>query len=195
MNGVTACLVTRGDQPEKMREIRESLIFDDVIVWDNSTAPFDAKCAGRYYAALGARNDIVYFQDDDVIVPRETQRELVDSYQPGVMVANWGHGETPAGYDDLPLVCGGGIVDRDLPWQCALRYLDRWPLDDGFLYEADFVIGVLYPAFEHRYLPFEIDYGIAQHDSRLCNQEWQRDLKPEITERARTIRDEVLASV
>jgi hypothetical protein len=55
VNGVTACLVTRGDQPEKMREIRESLIFDDVIVWDNSTAPFDAKCAGRYFAALGAR--------------------------------------------------------------------------------------------------------------------------------------------
>lgn len=194
MNGITACLVTRGDQPDKIREILESLIFDDVIVWDNSTAPFDAKCAGRYYAALGARNDIVYFQDDDVIVPRATQQQLVDAYQPGVMVANWGHGTDPAGYDDLPLVGGGGVVDRDLPWQCALRYLDRFSLDDGFLYEADFVIGVLYPAFEHLHLPFEIDHAIAQHPSRLCNQDFQHALKFEMTERARAVRDaEVLA--
>jgi len=187
---VTACLVTRGDQPDAMARIRESLIFDQVIVWDNSTAPFDAKCAGRYYAALGSRTRVVYFQDDDVIVPRETQQAIVAAYRPRVMVANWGHGDDPDGYDDLPLVGGGAIVDRDLPWIGLSRYLERFPLDDGFLYEADFVAGVLYRQFEHLRLPFEIDPSIAQDPSRLCSQEWQRDLKLEITVRARGIRDD-----
>lgn len=186
---VTACLVTYGDRPDHIAEIRESLIFDRVVVWDNARAPVDAKCAGRYFAALTATTEIVYFQDDDVLVPKETQRALVDAYSPGIMVATWGHGDDPDGYDDLPLVCGGGIVERFLPWRAMARYLAVYPMDDEFFYEADFVAGILYPAFRHVDLPFEIDLSIAQHPSRLCNQEWQRDLKLEITERARRIRD------
>jgi hypothetical protein len=57
------------------------------------------------------------------------------------------------------------------------------------MYEADFVAGVLYPTFRHLHLPFEIDLAIAQHPSRLCNQPWQLDLKYQVTERARQIRD------
>lgn len=186
---VTACLVTRGDQPEMMARIRESLIFENVVVWDNSTAPFDAKCAGRYFATLSARTEVVYFQDDDVLVPEETQRALVAAYSPGIMVATWGHGDDPAGYDDLPLVCGGGIVERFLPWRAMSAYLAAYPMDDPFFYEADFVAGVLYPAFRHLDLPFEIDLSVAQDPSRLCNQEWQRETKRIVTERARALRD------
>jgi hypothetical protein len=101
------------------------------------------------------------------------------------MVANWGHGDNPDGYDDLPLVCGGGIVDRDLPWQCATATSSTGRSTTGSSTKPTSSIGVLYPAFEHLYLPFEIDYGIAQHDSRLCNQPWQRDLKLKITNQAR----------
>lgn len=184
----TACLVTRGDQPEMMERILGSLIFDDVVVWDNSQGA-DMKCAGRYFAAHLAKNQAVYFQDDDVIVPEETQRQLAQAYTTGVMVANWGHGETPDGYDDMPLVCGGAIVDRALPWKALAQYLAEWPLDDAFLYEADFIAGVLYPHFRHLHLPFEINMPVAQHPSRLCNQPWQKALKLEITDRARAIRD------
>lgn len=187
---VTACLVTRGDQPEMMKRIRESLIFENVIVWDNSERAEDMKCAGRYGAVREATTRAVYFQDDDVIVPRETQLELLDAYEPGVMTAVYAHGENPDGYDDLPLVCGGAIVDRELPWQALERYLERYAYDDAFLYESDFVAGVLYPAFRHLYIRFDIEMPVAQHPSRLCNQPWQRELKLEITERARGIRDE-----
>jgi len=121
--------------------------------------------------------------------PPETQQAIVAAYRPRVMVANWGHGDNPDGYDDLPLVGGGAIIDRDLPWIGLSRYLERFPLDDGFLYEADFVAGVLYRQFEHLRLPFEIDLSIAQDPSRLCNQEWQRELKWAITNRARSVRD------
>lgn len=191
---VTACLVTRGDQPEMMDRIRQSLIFEHVVVWDNSLRWLDAKCGGRYMALLEAETDVVYFQDDDVIVPPATQQRLVSEYMPGVVVANWGHGETPGGYDDLPLVCGGAILDADLPWPALNRYLERWPADDGFWYESDFVAGVLYEDFRHLHLPFEINLEVAQDGTRLCNQPWQRDLKLEITGRARAIRDAAMVA-
>lgn len=188
---VTACLVTRGDQPEMVERILDSLIFPHVVVWDNSREPVDWKCGGRYLAALKTPTPFVYFQDDDVLVPLETQRALLDEFDPDVdvCVANWGHGDTPDGYDDLPLVCGGAIVERSAPWLAILRYAANYPLDDAFGYEADFVVGALYPSFRHVHLPFEIDLPIAQAPSRLCNQSWQRDLKLEITNRARAIRD------
>jgi hypothetical protein len=189
---VTACLVTRGDQPEMMGKIRESLIFKNVVVWDNNVDG-DFKCAGRYKAAEIASHDIVYFQDDDVIVPQATQKALLEQYEPVVMVANWGHGENPDGYDDLPLVCGGAIVDRELCFQAWDRYEQAWPADEEFMYEADFALGVLYPAFRHIYEVFEIDLSIAQHPSRLCNQPWQKELKLKITEQARQVRDMVTA--
>jgi hypothetical protein len=172
-----------------MERILADLIFDHVIVWDNSTRPWDVKCAGRYRAAQEAKTPVVYFQDDDVIVPRATQWALLEAYEPGVMVANWGHGDNHGGYDDLPLVCGGAIVDRDLPLAAIDRYLEEYEADDGFYYEADFIVGVLYPAFKHLHLPFEINMPVAQHPSRLCNQPWQANLKLAMTHRARELRD------
>jgi len=173
-----------------MRKVLDSLLpFGEVVVWDNSERTRDWKCAGRYAAAGLARLGVVYFQDDDVIVPVSTQQALLASYEPGVCVANYGHGENPDGYDDLPLVCGGAIVDSELCADAIRRYAEHYPLDDDFGYEADFVVGALYPRFVHLYEPFEIDLSIAQSPERLCNQPWQRDLKLEITNRARAIRD------
>jgi hypothetical protein len=191
---VTACLVTRGDQPEMMERIIGSLIFENVIVWDNSRDP-DWKCAGRYMAAAMSPTELVYFQDDDVFVPQDTQQALWDAWHVGApdIVACWGHGENPDGYDDLPLVCGGAITCASSAWAGIRRYAEHWPLDSSFMYESDFVVGVLYQEVQHLHLPFDINYEIAQHPSRLCNQPWQKDLKLEITNRARAIRDGVLA--
>jgi len=170
----------------------DSLIFDDVIVWDNSVQE-DRKTAGRYWPLLEANLGVVYFQDDDVFVPPDTQRRIVESYMPGVMVANYGHGETPDGYDDMPLLHAGAIVDSGLPWIGLDRYLEFHPLDDDFLYEADFIAGILYDTFTHVHLPHEIVMEIAQHPSRMCNQPWQKERKLKITNRARVIRDMVFA--
>lgn len=184
---VTACLVTRGDVD--MGPILDSLIFENVLVWDNSSKPFDAKTAGRYYASEMATTHVVYYQDDDVLVPRTTQLALLDAYEPGVPTAVYAHGENPDGYDDLPLVGAGALVDQELPWQALDRYLTHHPdLDDGFYYDCDFIAGILYPRFKQVHLPFEI-LPVAQHESRLCNQPWQAALKLLVTERARAIRD------
>lgn len=191
MPDVTACLVTRGDQPDMMSQIRESLIFDRVVVWDNSVRP-DWKTAGRYMAALLSTTDLVYWQDDDVIVPPETQAELVDQFE-WPIVANYGHGENADGYDDLPLVCGGAVASRTAAWDAIGRYAANHLLDVDFKYDCDFAVGVLYPRFKHVHLPFHINLAVAQHPSRLVNQPWQRETKLRVTERARAIRDTVLA--
>lgn len=185
---VTACLVTRGDQPVMMDRILGSLIFPRIIVWDNSERD-DWKCAGRYKAAELAATDLVYFQDDDVVVPEETQQALLAEYDGEDCLANWGHGDNPDGYDDLPLVCGGAIVNRHAAADAIGRYATHYPLDDDFAYEADFVVGVLYRNWRHVHLPFEINMQVAQHPSRLCNQPWQRDLKLHVTNQARAVRD------
>jgi hypothetical protein len=188
---VTAVLVTRGDQEEFVERIVASLIFEDVLIWDNSKRE-DRKAAGRYFALLEETKGVVYFQDDDVLVPRSTQRALLDEYEPGVVVTNWAHGETPGGFEDVAFVGAGAILDADLPWIALDRYLDEFPLDEEFLYEADFVAGVLFPKFRYVHLPFEIELRIAQHPSRLCNQSFHPEAKQRITERARSIRDGVL---
>lgn len=193
-DGITACLVTRGDQPEMMERIVDSLIFSNVIVWDNSREP-DWKCAGRYMAAAMSSTDIVYYQDDDVLVPAETQRKLAlwwqnVEYGDYGVVANWGHGADPDGYEDLPLVCGGAVGSRKAAWAAIRRYAEHHPLDEQFMYEADFVVGALYPSFRHVHLPFDINMPVAQHPSRLVNQPWQKATKLKLTERARAIRDQ-----
>lgn len=181
---VTACLVTRGDVD--MHPILDSLIFPNVIVWDNSERS-DLKVAGRYQAAREAKTRVVYFQDDDVIVPPDTQRALVAEYEPGVLVSNWAHGDDTDGLDDVAMVGAGAIVDRRVPRYAEWQYLTRWPLNRDYLFEADFVVGVLAP-HRHVHLPFEIR-DVSYNGRRLCDEPWQRELKHTVTERARRIRD------
>lgn len=182
---VTACLVTRGDAD--MQPIFDTLIFPNVIVWDNSAMP-DWKVAGRYMACLLSETRFVYFQDDDTIVPQETQHGLLAAAGTADIVATWGHGENPDGYDDLPLVCGGAIADKHAAWDAIGRYAAHHPLDTDFMYEADFAVGVLYRNWHHITHPFDIR-DIAENGQRLADEPWQRDLKLEITTRARAIRD------
>lgn len=183
---VTACIVTRGDVD--LEPIMDSLTgYDDVIVWDNSVRP-DWKCAGRYMAAMEAATDLVYFQDDDTIVPLETQIGLLEEYVGEDCLAVWGHGDNADGYDDLPLVCGGALVDRFSAWRGIVKYGAAHPLDDDFKYEADFVVGALYRNWRHLRLPFEIR-DVAYNGRRLADEPWQRETKKKLADRARVIRD------
>jgi len=181
---VTACLVTRGDQPEQMRLIIDTLPYGEIIVWDNSRREHDLKTAGRYAAMSMAQNDVVYFQDDDVLFSHHD--ELLAAYEPGTITAVYAHGENDGGYGDLPLVGAGALADR----HAVAHALETLEQDDESLAYADFHVGVLTP-FKHVDLPFLVDMGIAQHPSRLCNQPWAAEAKRRVTERARAIRDNV----
>ncbi len=178
---VSACLVTRGNVP--MDHILDTLSgFDEIIVYDNKRE-LDLKVAGRLEAIRRARNPVVYTQDDDVIFRH--QKLLLDQYEPGVLVANDGHGANPGGYDDLAFTCAGGVLDRDLFLDAADRYLAVWPNDSEWRYECDFVTGMLTP-FRHVVLPYERLY--VDDNTRMCRQPWQETLKAKITARARELR-------
>src|SRR6188472_2145520 len=101
-NDVTAVLITRGDQPEMIARIQDTLLdYAAVVIWDNSVQE-NRRIYSRFLAMAGT-TDVCYTQDDDCIVPRETQQALLDAYEPGVITSNYGHGDNDGGYGDLPL--------------------------------------------------------------------------------------------
>lgn len=185
---VTVVLITRGDQPEMMERIHASLLdYGDVLVWDNSVRD-NRRIYSRFLAMAESGAEVCYSQDDDCIVPRETQRALLDAYEPGVITSNYGHGENDGGYGDLPLPCGGALYPVEESWQAinAYRADFEWGRDEDAY--CDFLVGVLTP-FKQLHLPFEINMPVAQHPSRLCNQPWAAEAKRRVVENARRIRD------
>src|SRR5689334_21850077 len=93
---VSACLVTRGDVP--MQPILDSLPGEwEKIVWDNKQGPYgidpngeqiwvrayrgDLSVYGRYAAIEFATGDLIWVQDDDVIV--SDPHAIVDAWCDG----------------------------------------------------------------------------------------------------------------
>ncbi len=179
---VTACIITRGDVD--LTPILALLPYEHVIVWGPGREELGV--FGRYAAMAEAKTPYVYTQDDDCLFWHHA--ELLAAAEPDFLTAVYGHGDTPDGYDDMALVHGGAIMPRGLPALAFARYLERWPMDDGFYREADMISGTLSP-HKHVLLPYEIRLQIAQAPNRMCNQPWQRELKRAITDRARAVRD------
>lgn len=177
---VSACIVTRGNVP--LDDIIATLPYDDIVIWNNAEKIADMKVYGRYLGMLEARHDVIYFQDDDVIFRHHA--ELLAAWEPPY-TANNAHGDNDGGYGDLALPGAGSLMFRRAAWRAIGIYLRaNWP-DEGFLYEADYIVGALTP-FQHVELPYERLY--QDDDSRMCRQPWQEGLKEVITNRARRLR-------
>lgn len=134
--------------------------YRDVVVWDNSER-VDAKTFGRYLALSEVSNDVVYFQDDDVLFTEHDA--LLAAYEPGRVTTNM---PSPwfeeCRYDEVGclLVGAGALVPRGLPWEAFSRYLARWPCDDLFLDYCDFVHGILTPGRR-----LDLGYEVLPHAS------------------------------
>ncbi len=141
---VTAVIVTRGDCD--LEPILASLIFDDVVIWNNQVA-FDYGAYGRYVAIRDhAKRNIVYVQDDDCIVSQADQWRLLDAYAAGWLTALMPPERID--YRDTVLVGWGAIFDRHLP---NLAF-DRWEeaghstqTSEFRIVGADFVFPLLTP--------------------------------------------------
>lgn len=173
---VSACLVTRGNID--MKPIIDSLPFDDIVVWDNSepwgteennVAYHDLKAYGRYAAIPFAKNDIIYFQDDDCIIPIDTINWLMRSYEDGKVVMSMPSDHYPDDTEDKGLIGWGSLFYRDLPskaFETFLKYFDgepRW-LDIG----ADIVFANLTPKI--RILGEHINFPYAYGADRTYNE-------------------------
>lgn len=183
---VTAVLITRGDQPEMLSRIIDTLPYPDVIVWDNSVRP-NHRIASRYMAAMLADTDVVYSQDDDCLFRHHN--ELLAAYEEGITTAVYGHGDNDGGYGDLPLPCGGILFHKQQCWDAWEQVRDacRDLPDHETESYADFGVGVLVP-FKQVHLPFEINMEIAQGPERLCNQPGAYDWKARVVERCRALK-------
>lgn len=122
---VSAVLVTRGDVD--LTPVLDSLPFDDVVIWNNSTRPEDLKVAGRYAAIAEAKHELIYTQDDDAICPAA---ELVERYagylswkEAGPLLVNVPPGEQP-------WLAWGAVFHRDQPDDAFKRWGALHDFDD-----------------------------------------------------------------
>ena len=138
---VAACIVTRGDCD--LTPILESLIFDQVVIWDNS-AERDLGAYGRYQAIFRTWKPIIYVQDDDCIVPPAEQQRLLDGYEEGRLTAMMPRERTD--YTDTVLIGWGAIFDWKLPFRAFRRWYDAGHSRDSeefYVVGADFVFPML----------------------------------------------------
>jgi hypothetical protein len=187
LTDISAVVVTRGDVD--LSPILASLPFDDIVVWDNSKRE-NLTVYGRYAAIAEARNDVIYVQDDDCLVPGIA--ELARRYEDGKIVANMPESHWAA-YPDSALLGFGALFHRDLPDQAFERYAKTFSIDDDlFRRTCDVVFSVLTPCVI-------ADLGLKQFDytsapSRMYRQESFRDERGVVTERARTVGTAVASS-
>lgn len=162
-----------------MRPIVESLIFGEVIVWDNSKLP-DLKTSGRYAAAAQATNEVVWFQDDDVIVPSATQSSMCRLYQDGEMLSNMEIDWHKDGYTKLAWFGWGSLIRRDLPQSAFSRWRQAGheTISTPFrIVGCDIIASMLTPhrrvAFAYRHLPHAFGPGRAYTEEGFP--EWKSD--------------------
>lgn len=190
---VSAVLVTRGNVD--MAPILDSLIFDDVVVWDNSKEKIDQMTYGRALATQLTKHEVCYSQDDDIIHSPENQLRLCAEYQPGVLTGcmweEWSYGAFKqgilGGYSDLVFAGSGSIYHADLPHIAAERYLKHFPFDDFFRLWADTIIGILAP---NRQIDMRFEERPEGNDDyRMAHLPNGPELKGEAIRRARWVRD------
>ena len=189
---VTAVIVTRGDID--LAPVLESLIFSDVVVWNNADRPVDQMTYGRVLAANLAPNEVIYSQDDDLIHSRENQMQILASYDEecmaGCMWPEWSDGARrqgiEGGYDDLVFPGSGSISHRDTWLDAIDLYLAEYPEDDFFRLWSDTLIGVIAPTRQLD-LRFEI-LPVAENGRRMANLPDAVELKTEAIRRGREIR-------
>jgi hypothetical protein len=128
VDDVTAIIVTRGDV--SLNPIRESLIFDSVIVWDNRKGE-DLGAFGRYAAIEEAESPYIYVQDDDCVLTEAAQLALLDAYEPDVLVSNMPSDWNGSAMPLLALPGWGAIFDWYLPEDAFHRWKDAQPRDFG----------------------------------------------------------------
>ena len=182
---VSACLITRGDVD--MEPILATLPYDEVLIWDGTVERDEHPGTfGRYELMREAKHDVIYTQDDDCLFRHHDQ--LQQEWHAGEITAVYGHGDNPDGLEDVALVHGGALIDRDACLLSFVEYLEHWPRDEGFYREADMISGTLTPSRQLA-IPYQIRMEIASRPNRMAHQPWQRDLKHKITNRARKVRD------
>lgn len=130
---VSACLVTRGDVDLSpiIDEIVEADITD-IVVYDNSIER-DVAVFGRYAAMKKAIYNLIYVQDDDVLVPAAEISRLVEAHEGGVTML-WPEAYIASEtYRDSGMVGFGAVFEEEVAWEAFRAFLSAFPDEEwGF---------------------------------------------------------------
>lgn len=174
---VSAVLVTRGDVD--MGPVLNSLPFDDVILWDNSVEA-DLQCYGRFAAISRAKHEIIYTQDDDILVPIPA---LLDEYD--------GNGADAQGIlanrkpdEEYRFLGIGSLFHRDLV-DVFDKYLAVHPVDKDFHRAADVVFAELND-YRSVWLGYaELEW--SRYENRMYKQPGHYEARDNLIARARAL--------
>jgi hypothetical protein len=194
---VSAVIVTKGNVD--LQPVLDSLIFEDVVVWDNSVEQNEMTYGRVVGARERAKHPFIYSQDDDIIHKPEDQAKIVFGYEEGFMTGcmwpEWSDGARtqgiPNGYNDLVFPGSGSISEISLWEDCVDEYLAVWPMDDFFRLWSDTIIGIIAPTHQLD-IRFEA-LPCADDPDRMANMDDAVALKTEAIRRARLVRDGVPA--
>jgi len=143
LSDVTALIVTRGNIPDGIGQIFKTLEdLDEIKVWDNSKSTIDFKPFGLYVAAGFAVHDLIYVQDDDVLV--SNPKAIIAAWHPGRIVCNMGK-DYQEQYTNKPdkLMGFGCVFEKALIRPTFERYLKYFPLDKVTLREPNRIFTAL----------------------------------------------------
>ncbi len=196
-DAVTAVLVTRGDVD--LAPIIATFPFEyDVVIWDNSTRPYNAGVFGRYVALAEVARPVVYFQDDDCLV--YCHEALLAAYEPGIVVGNaFDDPVRLAKYHDTTLLGWGCLFDKELPWRAFREYARFYPLDWDFMtgLGAEITFPMLTPSKTITEGVEWLDDGgpVLERPNRMWKQPGFYPRLDAALERAREVRDLIVSGV
>jgi len=141
---ISALIVTRGNlTSEQLAEVCEPLkCFDELIIWDNSKQPIDFKPLGLYVAAGLTKNELLYVQDDDLVV--SNPEFIAAKHCSGRIVCNMGK-DYQAQYINKPdkLMGFGSVFEKALIRPTFERYFKHFQLDKVSLREPNRIFTAL----------------------------------------------------
>ncbi len=129
---ISAVLITNGNVD--LQPVLDTLInFEDVVVYDKREVARDLRMYGRFTSMLGAKHDVIYTQDDDVLTD---PAKICAEYKPGWVTTNVPPERRAFYSDGVTLIGWGSVFDRSLV-AAFDKYFEHYPMDDLFLREAD----------------------------------------------------------
>jgi len=220
---VSAVIVTRGDV--NLDRILDSLRDYERIVWDNSRRMVgilqsgargdeplswtvahgidDVAVYGRYAAIAEAKHPLIFAQDDDIVLPRESIEEIIRASDSGAaaygqLVVNMPQNFRHSFYQEHALIGFGSCFHRDLPERAFARFRSSLvsstyftipdSAQNGFTCRTcDVVFTTLTP-----YVMVDVPYEQlpwSDDDNRMWRQPTHREERQRMLDLARQVRD------
>lgn len=191
---VTAVLLRwkRHKELDKIMAHLEGFPFiDEIRVWDNTRGE-NVINYGRYLAAMDARNETIYTQDDDCII--ENVEELFSAYDAhgGKVLVNGMKRERMAFYRGQDSMMGwGGFFERS--WiACLEHYVNKYGFDHVFYRETDRIFTSLVRVKRQTMVADVKDFPSAMAGHSLSLQSDHETMKALAIYRAKLIRGEIV---